>query len=123
LNRARAKTAITSLVLHGAFGQKTLNSSSVEFVCYSKLRTLLNLWKEGLPIPKTVFVPCDSSDMMKNGREIRNEKDIADLLEAEISLNEGIVVKADAGTHGKMIMLSKNREELLASITKLNHYH
>ena len=53
---------------------------------------------------------------MKNSREIHNEKDIADLLEADLPLNEGIVVKADAGTHGKMIMLSKNRQELEASI-------
>jgi hypothetical protein len=53
---------------------------------------------------------------LKNGKEIRNEKDIADLFEQEIPLEEGIVIKADAGTHGKMIMLSKNREELEASI-------
>jgi hypothetical protein len=44
---------------------------------------------------------------MKNGKEIHNEKDIADLFEQEIPLSEGIVIKADAGTHGKMIMLSK----------------
>ena len=54
--------------------------------------------------------------MLKNGREIHNEKDIADLFEQEIPLEEGIVIKADAGTHGKMIMLSQNREELEASI-------
>ena len=53
---------------------------------------------------------------MKNGREIHNEKDIADLFEQEIPIDEGIVIKADAGTHGKMIMLSKNREELEANI-------
>jgi hypothetical protein len=97
-------------------GKKALNSSQIEFVCYSKLRTLLNLHKEGIPIPKTIFVPCDATDTMKNGREIHNEKDIADLFEAEIPIVEGIVIKADAGTHGKMIMLSQNREELEASI-------
>jgi hypothetical protein len=74
------------------------------------------LYKEGLPIPKTVFVPCDATDVMKNGKEIHNEKDIADLFEQEIQLAEGIVIKADAGTHGKMIMLSKNRAELEANI-------
>jgi glutathione synthase/RimK-type ligase-like ATP-grasp enzyme len=76
----------------------------------------LNLWKAGLPTPKTVFVPCDASDFMKNGKEIHNENDIADLFQAEIPLDEGIVIKADAGTHGKMIMLSNNREELTANI-------
>ena len=117
LNRAQSKNRrLQASYYMEMLGKKTLNTSQVEFVCYSKLRTLLNLHKEGIPIPKTVFVPCDSTDMLKNGKEIHNEKDIADLFEQEIPIEEGIVIKADAGTHGKMIMLSKNREELEASI-------
>jgi glutathione synthase/RimK-type ligase-like ATP-grasp enzyme len=117
LNRAQSKNRrLQASYIMEMLGKKTLNSSQIEFTCYSKLRTLLNLWKEGIPIPKTVFVPCDASDFMKNGKEIHNEKDIADLFEAEIALDEGIVIKADAGTHGKMIMLSKNRDELIANI-------
>jgi len=117
LNRAQSKNRrLQASYLMEMLGKKTLNTSQSEFICYSKLRTLLHLFKEGLPIPKTVFVPCDSTDTLKNGKEIHNEKDIADLFEAEIPLKEGIVIKADAGTHGKMIMLSKNREELEASI-------
>jgi glutathione synthase/RimK-type ligase-like ATP-grasp enzyme len=117
LNRAQSKNRrLQASYYMEMLGKKTLNTSQVEFVCYSKLRTLLNLHKEGIPIPKTVFVPCDASDMLKNGKEIHNEKDIADLFEQEIPIEEGIVIKADAGTHGKMIMLSQNREELEASI-------
>lgn len=117
LNRAQSKNRrLQASYIMEMLGKKTLNSSQTEFICYSKLRTLLHLWKEGIPIPKTVFVPCDSTDALKNGREIHNEKDIADLFQQEIPLEEGIVIKADAGTHGKMIMLSKNREELEASI-------
>jgi glutathione synthase/RimK-type ligase-like ATP-grasp enzyme len=117
LNRAQSKNRrLQASYIMEVLGKKTLNSSQIEFICYSKLRTLLNLQKAGIPIPKTVFVPCDATDVMKNGREIHNEKDIADLFEAEIPLSEGIVIKADAGTHGKMIMLSKNREELEANI-------
>jgi glutathione synthase/RimK-type ligase-like ATP-grasp enzyme len=117
LNRAQSKNRrLQASYIMEMLGKKTLNSSQIEFTCYSKLRTLLNLWKAGIPIPKTVFVPCDASDYMKNGKEIHNEKDIADLFEAEIALDEGIVIKADAGTHGKMIMLSKNRDELIANI-------
>ena len=97
-------------------GKKVINSSQIEFTCYSKLRTLLNFWKQGIPIPKTVYVPCDATDTLKNGREIYNEKDIADLFQEEIPLDEGIVVKPDAGTHGKGMVLSKNRDQLLASI-------
>jgi glutathione synthase/RimK-type ligase-like ATP-grasp enzyme len=117
LNRAQSKNRrLQASYVMEMLGKKTLNSSQSEFVCYSKLRTLLNLHKEGIPIPKTVFVPCDATDIMKNGREIHNEEDIADLFEQEMPLSQGIVIKADAGTHGKMIMLSSNREELEANI-------
>ncbi len=117
LNRAQSKNRrLQASYIMESLGKKTINTSQIEFICYSKLRTLLNLQKVGVPIPKTVFVPCDATDVMKNGKEIHNEKDIADLFEAEIPLSEGIVIKADAGTHGKMIMLSKNREELESNI-------
>lgn len=117
LNRAQSKNRrLQASYIMEALGKKTLNTSQVEFTCYSKLRTLLKLWKAGLPVPKTVFVPCDASDFMKNHREIHNENDIADLFQAEIPIDDGIVIKADAGTHGKMIMLSKTREELIDNI-------
>ncbi len=117
LNRAQSKNRrLQASYMMEQLGKKTLNSSQIEFVCYSKLRTLLNLWKEGIPIPKTVYVPCDPTDTLKNGQVIHNEKDIAELFQQEIPLSEGIVIKADAGTHGKMIMLSQNQEELIASI-------
>jgi glutathione synthase/RimK-type ligase-like ATP-grasp enzyme len=117
LNRAQSKNRrLQASYIMEQLGKKTLNTSQVEFVCHSKLRTLFNLWKEGIPIPKTVYVPCDSTDMLRNGQEIHNEKDIAELFQQEIPLSEGIVIKADAGTHGKMIMLSKNTDELIANI-------
>jgi glutathione synthase/RimK-type ligase-like ATP-grasp enzyme len=117
LNRAQSKNRrLQASYIMEQLGKKTLNSSQIEFVCYSKLRTLLNFWKEGIPIPKTVFVPCDSTDTLKNGQVIHNEKDISELFQQEIPISEGIVIKADAGTHGKMILLAKNNEELIASI-------
>jgi glutathione synthase/RimK-type ligase-like ATP-grasp enzyme len=117
LNRAQSKNRrLQAGYLMEMLGKKTINSSQIEFTCYSKLRTLLHFWKEGIPIPKTVYVPCDATDTLKSGREIQNEKDIADLLEGEIALEQGIVVKPDAGTHGKGAVLSRNREDLVASI-------
>jgi glutathione synthase/RimK-type ligase-like ATP-grasp enzyme len=117
LNRAQSKNRrLQAGYLMEVLGKKTINSSQIEFTCYSKLRTLLHLWKEGIPIPKTVYVPCDAVDTLKSGREIHNEKDIADLLQDEIALDQGIVVKPDAGTHGKGAVLSRNRQELVASI-------
>src|SRR5271169_4767278 len=82
LNRAQSKNRrLQASYIMEQLGKKTINSSQIEFVCYSKLRTLLNLWKEGIPIPKTVFVPCDSTDTLKNGQVIHNEQDIAELFQ------------------------------------------
>lgn len=117
LNRAQSKNRrLQAGYLMEMLGKKTINSSQIEFICYSKLRTLLHFWKEGIPIPKTVYVPCDATDTLKNGRAIHNENDIADLIEKEIALDQGIIVKPDAGTHGKGMMLSKNRDQLVAGI-------
>ncbi len=115
LNRAQSKNRrLYAANTMEVVGKKVINPSSIEFMCYSKFRTLMHLWAVGLPIPKTVYVPCDPFDTTKDGRKIRNESDIADLLEQEIGSE--IVIKPDAGTHGKGIVLSKNREELLANI-------
>lgn len=117
LNRAQSKNRrlFASQIMEN-FGKKTINPSSIEFECYSKLRTLLHFWAWGIPIPKTVYVPCDAVDVTRDGREIHNELDIADLIQDQIGLDEGIVVKPDAGTHGKGIVLAKNREELITNV-------
>ena len=117
LNRAQGKNRrLFASHIMESFGKKTINPSSIEFECYSKLRTLLHFWAWGVPIPKTIYVPCDPVDTTKDGREIHNEADIADLLQDEIAFDQGIVVKPDAGTHGKGIVLAKNREELVTNI-------
>jgi glutathione synthase/RimK-type ligase-like ATP-grasp enzyme len=117
LNRAQSKNRrIYAANTMEVLGKKVINSSSIEFTCYSKFRTLMHLWAVGLPIPKTVYVPCDPFDTTKDGRKISNEPDIADLLEQEIG--DAVVIKPDAGTHGKGIVLSKNREELLVNISQ-----
>jgi glutathione synthase/RimK-type ligase-like ATP-grasp enzyme len=117
LNRAQSKNRrLYASHTMEVLGKKVINPSSIEFVCYSKFRTLLQFWALGLPIPKTTYVPCDPFDTTKDGRVIHNEADIADLLEQEIG--QEVVIKPDAGTHGKGIVLSKNHAELVASIQK-----
>jgi glutathione synthase/RimK-type ligase-like ATP-grasp enzyme len=117
LNRAQSKNRrLQASYIMETLGKETINTSQIEFICYSKLRTLLHFWAEGIPIPKTVYVPCDSYDTTRDGKEIHNEKDIADLLQEEIASDEGIVIKPDAGTHGKGALLSKNREQLITNV-------
>ena len=113
LNRAQSKNRrLFSANILEAFGKYVINPSCIESVCFSKLRTLLGFWKEGIGTPRTVYVPCDPNERMMNGSKVRNEEDIADLIQQELG-SENIVVKPDAGTHGNMVKLAKKREDLL----------
>lgn len=113
LNRTQSKNRrLYAGTILEAFGKYVLNPSAVEYVCFSKLRTLLRFWKAGIRIPQTVYVPCDAHDHISGSdRILHNEQDIADLIEATIC-NGSVVVKPDAGTHGRMVKLAKNRDEL-----------
>jgi glutathione synthase/RimK-type ligase-like ATP-grasp enzyme len=113
LNRAQSKNRrlLAANVLE-AFGKYVINPSFVEYICYSKLRTLLHFWKEGIKTPPTIYVPCDSRERIVDGSEIRNEEEIADLMQQELG-NGSIVIKPDAGTHGKNVRLANGRNELL----------
>ncbi|UCE15245.1 MAG: hypothetical protein JSV12_04985 [Candidatus Bathyarchaeota archaeon] len=117
LNRTQSKNRrLFAVHILEAFGKNVINSSYVEYVCFSKLRTLLHFWKAGIPLPKTVYVPCDAHEHGVNGREFHNEEDIADLMQQE--LGRDIVVKPDAGTHGKEVMLANTQDELLKVLQK-----
>ena len=114
LNRTQSKNRrIYAGSILEAFGKHVINSSSIEFTCFSKLRTLLRLWRAGIKIPRTVYVPCDAHDRVSGSAlTLHNEDDIADLIQG--SLGDGpIVIKPDAGTHGRMVRLAKNRHELI----------
>ena len=111
LNRAQSKNRrlFASSVLE-AFDKHVINPQCVEYACFSKVRTLLHFWRAGIRIPDTVYVPVDSTEKTSDGRLIHNERDIADLLQQELQTD--IVVKPDAGTHGKSVKLAKERAQL-----------
>jgi len=120
LNRAQSKNRrLFAAHILEALGKQVINPSQVEYLCFSKLRALLHFWKNGIKIPRTVYVPCNSYESKRDGSEIHNEEDIADLMQHELG-NEEIVVKPDAGTHGKRVRLAKKREELLKVIHETN---
>lgn len=116
LNRTQSKNRrLFAATVMEALDKSVINPSPVEFVCYSKLRTLLYLWKDGIKTPRTVFVPCDSHEPRTDGSIIHNEEEIAYLIQQE--LGEGdVVIKPDAGTHGKNTFLAKGREDLLEAL-------
>jgi len=113
LNRTQSKNRrLYAATILEALGKYVMNPSMVEYTCFSKLRTLLRFWNAGIRIPSTVYVPCDAHDHVSGtDRTLHNEEEIADLIQGAMS-NGLLVVKPDAGTHGRMVRLAKNRAEL-----------
>jgi glutathione synthase/RimK-type ligase-like ATP-grasp enzyme len=113
LNRTQSKNRrlYAASILEG-FGKYVLNPLNIESTCFSKFRTLVEFWRRGIPIPKTIYIPCDSHDQTLRGMQIHNEEVIADLIQKDLG-NGNIVVKPDAGTHGREVRLAKDRESLV----------
>ncbi|MEM2994845.1 MAG: hypothetical protein QXI91_02355 [Candidatus Bathyarchaeia archaeon] len=119
LNRAQSKNRrLFAASIFEALGKHVINPQQVEYVCASKLRTLLCFWKEKVGIPETVYVPCDPKETTENGHEISNEDEIADLIQRELG-NKPVIVKPDAGSHGKMVQLATKRRELIDILSQI----
>ena len=112
LNRIQSKNRrLYAGSMFEAFGKYVLNPSFVEYLCFSKLRTLLQFWKAGIRVPQTVYVPCDAHDDVSGSLQtLDNKEDIADLIQGAI--DAPVVLKPDAGTHGRNVRLARNRDEL-----------
>lgn len=120
LNRMQSKNRrLYAASFFEAIGKYVLNPLSVETLCFSKFRSLVEFWKNGIRIPETVFVPCDAQDKTASGLTIHNEKVIAELIHN--ALKQGnIVLKPDGGTHGAGIKLAKDKETLAKFIEESN---
>jgi glutathione synthase/RimK-type ligase-like ATP-grasp enzyme len=116
LNRAQSKNRrlLAANVLE-TFDKYVINPSSIEYICYSKLRTVLHFWKEGIKTPRTIFIPCDSHETTRSRNNICNDEEIADLMQQELGAGN-IVIKPDAGTHGRNVRLAEGRNDLLKII-------
>ncbi len=120
LNRMQSKNRrLYAASLFEAIGKYVLNPLSVETLCFSKFRSLVEFWRNGIRIPETVFVPCDSHDRTLGGLTIHNEEIIADLIQSALR-NGSIVLKPDGGSHGKDIELVKDRQSLIKLIETSN---
>jgi len=119
LNRAQSKNRrLVAAELLETLDKYVINPSVVEYICYSKLRTILHFWKACIETPRTIFIPCDSHELLADGQEIHNELEIAELTQQELGDND-IVVKPDAGTHGKNVRLAHTRENLLTILEEV----
>ena len=113
LNRMQSKNRrLYAASLFEAIGKYVLNPLSVETLCFSKFRSLVEFWRNGIRIPETVFVPCDSHDQTLSGKTIHNEEVIADLIQNALKKGS-IVIKPDGGTRGKNIKLVHDKNTLI----------
>ncbi len=119
LNRAQSRNRrLTVATILEVLGKKLLNPLEVEYICFSKLRTLLHFWKTGVSIPATVYVPCDPRETTIDGREVANEDEIAKLILQALE-NKPVVLKPDAGSHGKDVSLAMGRQELISLLREI----
>jgi glutathione synthase/RimK-type ligase-like ATP-grasp enzyme len=112
LNRVQSRNRRLTLgTILEMLGKKLLNPLEVEYICFSKLRTILHFWKTKVGIPSTAYVPCDPKEKTINGREIANDYEIANLILQALG-NKPVVLKPDAGSHGKDISLALDAKTL-----------
>ena len=120
LNRMQSKNRrLYAASIFEAIGKYVLNPLSVETLCFSKFRSLVEFWKNKIRIPETVYVPCDAHDQTLSGITIHNEEIIADLIQSALEKGS-IVIKPDGGTHGKDIKLVNDRETLIKLVETSN---
>ena len=113
LNRCQSKSRrIHASTILESIGKHTLNPLTVEQNCQSKLQTLLTFSKAGIKIPKTVYCSPNAEEPLSSGGYQDNTEALCALFHMEFPQNQ-IVIKPDAGTHGRGVSLAKNQDELL----------
>lgn len=117
LNRTQAKNRrILSTDLLESYGKQVLNPKTVEAICRSKIRTLLEFQKKGVDVPDTLFFPCNVKEPRIGGKFQNNVPLMLDLIYRE--LGEDVVIKPDEGTHGVGILHVKDEVSLNAALSK-----
>jgi glutathione synthase/RimK-type ligase-like ATP-grasp enzyme len=112
LNRTQSKNRrlFASFIMEN-LGKEVLNPLPVELFCQSKIRTALALSKAGIRVPRTTYIPCNVMDSVEGRKSLDNSASILQLIASHIG-EENVVVKPDAGTHGRGVCLAENGEAL-----------
>ena len=119
INRCQSKNRRLNVsAIFESIGKAVINPQNIEYVCYSKLRTLLLFASNKIPIPKTVYASPNIFENVVNNGKIDNTNAIVKLLESELS--EPFVIKPDYGTHGLGVTLINDNKDL---VTKLQLVH
>jgi glutathione synthase/RimK-type ligase-like ATP-grasp enzyme len=119
INRCQGKNRrIYGTTILEAKEKHVLNPLRVEENCQSKLKTLLNFNNRGIKIPRTTYASPNPKEPIGTGKYQDNIETILDLLEKGIG-SDKVVIKPDAGSHGKGVVLSRNKDELREILRKV----
>ena len=115
MNRGQSKNRrVFAANIMESLGKQVVNPLEVEIACQSKIRSLLTFMAHGVSIPKTVYVPCNVREEIGAGGSLDNAEAVSGLIERQ--LGSEVVVKPDAGTHGRGVALAKGHRELVATL-------
>jgi glutathione synthase/RimK-type ligase-like ATP-grasp enzyme len=119
VNRTQSKSRrlFASAILN-ALGKHVLNPFTVELACQSKIKTLATLYQNRIKIPKTLYIPCNVKEIDVNKGQRNYSKVISDLITSNLS-EEKVVLKPDAGTHGRQVELVENKLDLVESLNEV----
>jgi glutathione synthase/RimK-type ligase-like ATP-grasp enzyme len=115
LNRGQSKNRrIFAAAILESIGKSVVNPLNVELTCQSKIRSLLLFAAKGINIPKTVYVPCNVWEKSDTREPIDNAESISALTERQ--LGSTMVIKPDAGTHGRSVTLARGHEGIVEAL-------
>jgi len=110
INRTQSKSRrIFASTLFEGLGKRLLNPLSVEIGCQSKIRTLLSFYSRDIKIPLTAYIPCNVKERSPSRGLVDNNETISALITKRLGSGM-IVLKPDAGTHGKKVRLVREEE-------------
>ena len=113
LNRTQSKSRrMFAADIFEAIGAHVLNPLTVELACKSKVRTLLAFASKGISVPRTVYVSANVEEQTSGGGVQDNSGAISRLVSQDLG-SEKVVVKPDAGTHGRGVTLAEGPDGLL----------
>jgi glutathione synthase/RimK-type ligase-like ATP-grasp enzyme len=120
LNRTQSKSRrlFASTIFEG-MGKEVLNPMTVEFYCQSKVRSLLSFHRRGVKIPETCYVPCNPREHNKGGGISDHRVVVSDLISHQLGDGK-TVLKPDAGTHGRDVMLVESAASVREKLARLD---
>ncbi len=112
LNRCQSKSRriFATAILESA-GKTAINPLVAEENCQSKLKTLLGFSKAGIKIPRTLYVSPNARESTNQG-SYNNTETIRSLIQNEFH-EDHVVIKPDAGTHGRGVQLAESPTEII----------